>query len=279
MATNSQEYYNDSSLHGNYQYINLEEIIDELQMIKGKNQFLRSIPRAEFIMYAKRTLREFNLDLTQEVKAIELEINDTLNLVLPEDFLSYVRISYIDENGELRPIAQSNSLLIAKSYLQDNDGNILFDNDGNILSTDLTDTFVNPPNTDRSFTYGYSFSPNADLTKSNPNKFRLDRDRGLIQFNSSVEGKNVVLEYVSDGLYNNFGGLDDSDIRVNKILEEAIIDAVYYKSIKHNSDAPEYEKRTAKKNYFNSKRLAKRRMNTLRKDEVIQAFAGASRWV
>jgi hypothetical protein len=274
-----QEYYADESNWGTYQYISLESVITELKASGVTNEYLEFVPRADLVRVGKLAIREFSLDVSNQIKAIELEIGETLNLVLPTDYINYVRVSYIDEDGELRPISQSDDLLIAKSYLQDNDANITFDESGNILNVDLTSTFKNGNNTDRGFLHGYSFSPNADLSKSNPNKFRLDRERGLLQFNSSVEGKNIVLEYISDGLNDNFGTLTEEDIKINKILEEALIDAIYYKTIKMSSKAPAYEKARARKEYYNSKRLAKRKMKPLRRDEILQAFSGASKWV
>lgn len=278
-STTPQQYYETPSEWGNYQYITLEDVIIDLKASSVTNKFLQFTSRTDLVRYGKLAIKEFNLDVAKEIKAIELEIGSTLNLVLPTDFLSYVRISYIDENNELRPISQNNNLIIGKSYLQDNNEQILFDSDGNILTSDITDSLSNGLNTGSGITYGYQFSPNVDLSKSNPNKFRLDRDKGLIQFNSTVEGKNIVLEYISDGLNDEFGNLDETSIKVNKILEEALIDAIYYKSIKLNSEAPQYEKNRARKEYFNSKRLAKRRINTLRKNEIVQAFAGASKWI
>lgn len=278
MAANPEEYYNTPSEWGSYGYTTMENIINEMKASSIYGPFLKMIPRYDLVRLGKLTIREFNMDLAKEVKAIELELGSTLTIILPTDFIDYVRVSFIDDNGELKPIAQSDNLVIAKSYLQDNDSNILFDNDGNILTVDLTDTFENKANTDRGFLFGYSFAPNADLTKSNPNKFRVDKQRGLIQFNSNVEGKSVVLEYISDGLDTVYGTLTESDIKIHKKLEEAFIDAIYYKAIK-NGQAPLYEKTRARKEYYNSKRLAKRRINALRRDEIIQAFSGASKWV
>jgi hypothetical protein len=279
MTNNNLEYYNDSSLYGEYQYINLEDIVNDLQAIKKQNQFLSSIPRADLISAGKRAIRDLTIDVAKDIKAIELEINSSLNLVLPEDFIDYVRLSYIDDEGQLRPIAKSNHILLAQSYLQDNDGNILFDNDGNVITSELGITGADFELNDRNLYHEFSFTPNIDLTKSNPNKFRVDKEQGIIRFNSSIEGKNVVLEYISDGLNSKFGTLTEVDIKIHKKLQDAIMDAIYYRCIKYNSSAPDYEKRRARKEYYNSKRIAKKRMNTLRREEVLQAFSGASRWI
>jgi hypothetical protein len=42
------------------------------------------------------------MNALQEVKAVELELGDTLDITLPPDYVSYVRISYVNpETGEL----------------------------------------------------------------------------------------------------------------------------------------------------------------------------------
>ena len=44
--------------------------------------------------------------------------------------------------------------------------------------------------------------PNKDNSKTFPNgRFKVDRSVGVIQFNSTAQSKTIVLEYISDGLY------------------------------------------------------------------------------
>jgi hypothetical protein len=51
------------------------------------------------------------MNALQEVKAVELELGDTLDITLP-DYVSYVRISYVNpETGELMFCQNENSPL------------------------------------------------------------------------------------------------------------------------------------------------------------------------
>jgi hypothetical protein len=55
---------------------------------------------------------------------VELELGDTLDITLPPDYVSYVRISYVNpETGELMFCQNENSPL-ATAYLQDHNADI-----------------------------------------------------------------------------------------------------------------------------------------------------------
>ena len=54
---------------------------------------------------------------------------------------------------------------------------------------------------------------------------------------------------------------------------------IFYELIKNRKTVPAVEKQRAKKEYGNSKRIAKRRINTVRADEFRQAFKSSNKWI
>src|SRR5690606_22292987 len=100
----------------------------------------------------------------------------------------------------------------------------------------------------------------------------------VIQFGSEVFGKHIVLEYISDGIYTGCEGRPEVDIRIHKFAETAIMDFIYYELIKNRRNVPANEKARARKEFFNSRRIAKRRINTINYSELIQMFKGQSKW-
>ena len=92
-------------------------------------------------------------------------------------------------------------------------------------------------------------------------------------------GRNIVLEYISDGLFTGCEGRPEEDIRIHKFAEAAILDYIFYELLKNRRNVPQNEKARSRKEYFNSRKNAKQRINSLRKDELLQVFKGASRWI
>lgn len=283
-------YEGDEAQWGSYQYITLENIINNYLMSRDADDYTSNSPRTKVLYQARRGMREFYYDVLQEVKGIELDLPPTLTITLPPDYVNYVRISWVDSSGKLHPMAMDNRLSIAKEYLQDQDYKLLFDDDGCVLIGEGDDEPVeegNDPDADVGSNYNYSYSfcnggfqPNRNMSNFYANgSYRIDKSRGIIQFGSEVKGKSVVLEYISDGLYSGCEGRAEDEIRINKFAEAALLDFIYYQLIKNRRNIPYNEKMRARKEFYNSHRIAKRRINALKKSEVIQAFRGQSKWI
>jgi hypothetical protein len=284
----SQEYYDSPDEWGNYQYVALKEIINNFIMSRDPDDYMATTPRFKVLYQAMRGLREFYFDILREVRAIELELSTNLTVTLPPDFINYVRISWVDENGDLHAMAEDRSMSIAAGYLQDNEYGILFDSNGCAIEDSSAPTPVDTTNLaglDGGAVQSYQFKsnrfqPNKDTSKSFINgRYVLDKNRGVIEFGSDAMGRNIVLEYISDGLFTGCEGRPEEDIRIHKFAESAILDYIFYELIKNRRNVPQSEKARSRKEYFNSRKNAKQRINSLRKDELLQVFKGASRWI
>jgi len=150
-SDNPFEYYSDEEQYGNYVYVTLENIVyGFMQGFTGKNTVLGDIERSAVLYWAKKGLQQFNYEALKEVKAVELELGDTLDIILPPDYVEYVRVSWVHPvTGALMPMSRNDKLPLATAYLQDHLANILFDNDGQILEgttifQELNDHPTNP---------------------------------------------------------------------------------------------------------------------------------------
>ena len=279
-----QAYLDDSSQWGDYSYVTMEQVINDYMANRSEDDYTGNTPRHRVVYQAMRGVRELYYDIMQEIKAIELDLSSSLQITLPEDYVNYVRISWVDERGVLYPMTENKTLSISRVYLQDNNFNILFDNDGNILETSETLDPNEDPNGENVNRYEFcftGFNPNEDLSKKNPNgSYRIDKNDGVIRFSSDVFSKSIVLEYISDGLYFDTNkGETDSEIKVHKFAESALLDFIFYNLIKQNRHVPANEKARAKKEYYNSRRIAKRRLNQSNKFELLQAFKKSEKWI
>ena len=284
IQTSSEEYYNNSSRHGEYQYVTLKEVVDNFMMSRDSDDHHGTVARYKVVFQAMRGLRELYYDVLREVKAIELELSPNLNVILPPDFVNYTRISWVDDKGQLHPMAVDNSMSIAKAYLQDNEYGLLFDSDGEVLiGSGVREAAVSSGDKDKSY-YQYhfcnTFSPNNDLSKVFSNgRYRVDKSNGLIQFGADAMGKNIVLEYISDGLYNKCAGSPEETIKVHKFAEGTLMDFIYYELIKNRRRVPANEKNRARKEYYNSRKNTKQRINAVRVSELLQVFKGSTKWI
>ena len=276
------EYYDDSSKHGEYQYTLLTDLITDYMMSRDSDDYTSNVPRHKVLYQAKRALRELYSDVASSIKAIELDLSPTLNVILPPDFVKYVRISWLDPNGHLHPMAMDNGISTADEYLQDNEYGILFDNEGYVLEGDKSKSLSE---NDRSSMGSYDilhegYTPNKDNSNTYPNgKFKVDTSEGLIKFNSTAEYKSIVLEYISDGLYERPNVEADTTLKIHKFAETAVLDYVYYHLIKNRRNTPANEKMRARKEYYNSKRQAKRRITPLTKENLLQVFKSDSKFI
>ncbi|NRA77274.1 MAG: hypothetical protein HRU18_03615 [Pseudoalteromonas sp.] len=286
----SADYYADSSQHGDYQYITLNDIINNFIANRDSDDYTSTVPRYKVLYQARRAFRELYYDAVREIRAVEIELGPTLTMVVPPDFINFVRISWVDEEGQLHPMAMDTRQSIAQRYLQDNDYELLFDNNGCVLQDNgLPYSALNNaediPSDYRDSMNCYSFcdsgfTPNVNYSNVYSNgKFNYNRSRGLIEFGSNVKGKTIVLEYISDGMFTGCEGLPESDLRIHKFAETAVLDYMYYELIKQRRNVPAVEKQRARKEFYNSKRKTKRRINTIRYSELMQAFKSSSVWI
>jgi len=126
-----------------YAYNTLGDAINNfLIAYVGAGKLIPSVKRTDVIFHAKRGLQEFSYDTLKSIKSAELNINPSLNVILPQDYVNYVGVSWIDQLGVKRPIYPANNLTISpfSTPIQDEAGVPTNDNFGdNIEGTSLTE--------------------------------------------------------------------------------------------------------------------------------------------
>jgi hypothetical protein len=284
-----EDFYDDDSLWGDYQFTTLQDIITNFQlMYTGDNLLIPSTMNRDIIIFhAKRGLQELNYDVLKQIKAIEIELNpSTLQITLPDDYVKYVRVSWIDAAGFFHPMITNEDTKIAQAYLQDNNYAILFDNNGNVLkAAQNTYDQTNIPSNVRGYTFFNSEDATAydvDIDYGNGRYgletgianfngwFTVDKDLGIMKFSSNVSGKIIVLEYISDGLES----ASLSEIRVHKFAEEALYAYIEYQILSRLMNVQEYIVRRKQKRAHIEKMKAKTRLNGLTYDDLYQVLRG-----
>ena len=92
-----------SSLWDNYksyQYSSLKDVVNNFMVaFVGTDKLISRVKRSDVIFHAKRGLQEFSYDTLRSVKSQELTIPPSLSLVLPQDYVNYVQLSWVDGAG------------------------------------------------------------------------------------------------------------------------------------------------------------------------------------
>ena len=83
----------------------MNSVIDNfLAAYVGPDNVLTRVRRSDVLFHAKRGLQEFSYDTLRSVKSQELTIPPSLSVPIPQDYVNYVRVSWIDDGGVRRII-------------------------------------------------------------------------------------------------------------------------------------------------------------------------------
>lgn len=284
-----REYYQNSGTEpttdnwGTYQYMLLQDIINNfLLTYVGDDKVINKVDRNEVIFHAKRGLQELHYDALRETRGFEVEIPDTLKVHLPHDFVSAVKVSYVGDQGLAYEITQNFNTATPKSYLQDNTPlkNILMDNDDNaltgtpVIEQNWKDAKSSEVREADSSLVGKRFGMDTASASSN-GSYVLDKDQGYILFSSDLADKNIIIEYVSDGMY----GLADSEIKVHKLAETFMYDYMVSNILKQKFGVQEYIVRRAQKQALASLRNAKIRLSSITIGDLTKILRGRDKWI
>ena len=296
--TNNEGNPNDANW-GSYQYVTLEDIVNNFMLIyQGNHELVNNLNRFQVLFHAKRGIQELNYDALKEIKILQLDLDSSHRFVLPSDFVNWVRISEW-RNGVLRPLTENIQTSYAKAYLQDNDANLLFDQDGNVLSPQDSEIdlarirggarsiYLNSNsvydgqegwNVDGCWYFDYQvgarFGLNTETANSNPT-FNVDKKAGVINFSSGSSMRSVVLEYVSDGMENG----DDASVSLNKLFEEYIYAYIRYSILNGRLGVQEYVVNRARRDKSSLLRNAKLRLSNIHPGRLLMNMRGKDKWI
>ena len=83
--------------YGGYAYTTITDVVNNFIVgYVGENKLIPNIKRSDIIFHAKRGLQEFSYDTLKSVKSQELTIPPSLSIIIPQDYVNYVRVSWID---------------------------------------------------------------------------------------------------------------------------------------------------------------------------------------
>lgn len=279
---------NDES-YGAYQFVSLKNIVNNFIIsYVGEEKIIPKVKRTDVIFHAKRAIQEFSYDVFRSTKSQEIEIPPTLHMILPQDFVGYIKLSWVDDSGTERIIYPTRDTSNPLPILQDDNYEYLFDEQtGELLTANESETwkkFKASPTRNSILENNNNFDILADNhqgrrygadpenTQSN-GTFYIDPIKNIIHFSSHLVGMVVTLKYVSDGL-----GKDEDTI-VHKFAEEAVYKHIAHAILSVRANTPEYTIGRFKREKTATKRNAKLRLSNLKLTELTQVLRGKSKQI
>ena len=91
--------------------------------------------RSEVLFHIKRGIQEFSYDISRLEKIQEVDVPPSLKIPMPQDYVSYIGIHWVDTAGIEHPVFPARfTSRPSESIAQDGDGNYLFDENEGVLN-------------------------------------------------------------------------------------------------------------------------------------------------
>jgi len=286
LGSTQNAYYSGSDF-GAYQFINLDTIINNFMYVYvGENKIISKVNRTDVQFHAMRALQELSYDVLKSFKSQEIEVPNTLVMVLPQDYVNYRRIARVGTDGLERPLYPTRHTSNPFAITQNADGVYQFTGD-NLTEQTPSDTLssfqdVTPVNYQL---YDINYSSDIEISTEGRRyglepehsqingSFYIDNLRGKIHFGAALSGETIVLHYVSDGVGT------DAEMVVHKFCEEACYKHIMYGILSGRSNIPEYIVQRFKKEKFAETRKAKIRLSNIKIEEFTQIVKGMGKQI
>ncbi len=283
---------------GSYSYTKLDDIVNNFMVAYvGDGKMVTSVKRTDVVFFAKRAMQEFSYDTLKSVKSQELSIPPSLSVPMPQDYVNYVKMSWVDGSG-IKHIIYPTTLTSnpTSTPLQDGRGIPTQDNfDNNTQGTSITEdrwdtngiNTINNQIQDGSPVladiygggFGQGFSNQSGFYGMQPEVsqingwFTINERENTFSFSNDLVDRVIILEYISDGL------AYDLDTRVPKMAEEALYAYILHAIISTRINQPEYIVQRLRQEKSAKLRNAKIRLSNIKLSEFVQVMRGKSKWI
>ena len=279
--------------YGGYEYVSLDEIITNFMTIYvGSDKVISNARRSDVIFHAKRGLQEFSYDTLKCVKSQELNIPASLTLPIPQDYVNYVQLSWIDTSGVKHIIYPTTLTSNPTPIVQDSEGLPTQNSKGSNIESaqaftterwhtldqkDLTGQLDIDSSNVYDFdwwklAYGRRYGLDPETTQKN-GWFTINERKGSFSFSSNLRDRLIIIDYISDGL------AYDEDVKVPKMAEEAMYAHIIYAITSTKLNIPEYIIQRYKRDRSAKLRNAKIRLSDIKLEAFTQVMRGKSKWI
>lgn len=246
--------------------ISISDIVQDIMFSIEDDDFLSNTSEVLLTNYARRGIKEMDFDFGQHIKSIKYTVNTaTQTLDIPSDCVDVVKIGVVGSDGMVYVLANNKN--INYSHTQPSTA-------GTDSTPDKTPTATPGGSSDSEFdqfvfhnyfangTYGQLYGLGGGQRYG---EYRVNWHQGRIEFSSTNDLTEVVLEYLTDNYL-------DSSPNIHTYAEEALRAYIYYRLIERKASVPMGEKQRARKEYYNELRKAKARLSSFTKEDALQVI-------
>ena len=124
--------------YGSYSYISLDDVVNNfLVAYVGDGKLIPSVKRTDVVFHVKRGLQEFSYDTLKSVNKLEVTVPHNLSIPIPQDYVNYTNLYWIDNSG-VKHVIMPGDMLTTKPtgvFADDNKGVPIQDDFGNSVET------------------------------------------------------------------------------------------------------------------------------------------------
>tara|TARA_R100000808_G_C2155367_1_gene167675 strand:- start:14826 stop:16013 length:1188 start_codon:yes stop_codon:yes gene_type:complete len=162
-------------------YTNIDEVVNDFQLMIDDTSYDKEAQIYQLRLLALQGLRELTFDVEQVIKTTVKSINNSIAFPLPDDYVKLLRVGYKNDDGDFVSLGYSSNVSLDAS-IESQVGTSSYDENNPYYHTDI----------------GKKFGVGGG--KNSLGYYRLNRNDNSISFSSDVEGKDVFIEYISDGI-------------------------------------------------------------------------------
>lgn len=267
--------------YGNYQFVTIKDIINNFMIsYVGEDKIIPRVKRTDVVFHAMRGIQEFSFDILPSIKSQEIELGPSLGMILPQDYVNYVKLTWTDSRGIEHVIYPAINTSNPLPILQDDRFQYLFDEQSRELllaqESETKKAFDSEHTKNETLHIKAGYGRRYGLTPSNAQSngvFYIDQVSGIIYFDSSLSNKIITLKYISDGLGS------DEEMTIHKFAEEAMYKHIAHSLLSTRTNVPEYLVARFKKEKAAAKRNAKLRLSNIKIEEIAQIMRNKSKQI
>jgi len=283
-GTNQETYYSagNAANYGGYQFITLDNIINAfLVAYVGEDKIIPKISRADIKFHAMRGIQELSFDTFKSCKSQEIELPPSLMMILPQDYVNYIKLTWSDDSGIEHVIYPASKTSNPLDITQLSNGDYQHGSGGILITDDVSTTWGNyssqttasdSDDLDWDDALGSRYGLDPQYAQQN-GSFYIDDCNGYIHFSSNLSGKTIILKYISDGLGT------DAEMKVHKMAEEAMYKHIIHSILNTRANVDRNLVATFKKERSAAIRNAKLRLSNIKLEEITQILRGKSKWI
>jgi len=252
--------------------ITVDQIVNDFVLSMDSSDYVNDAGDTIIRHFALRGIRDFGFDVSQRVKSLRLTTGANQTVELPDDFVDLIKVGVVGADGLLHVYGVNDNINISQRYVLDgNDNPVDSDGDGvydredaksgsvqsGVFGGDDSVVFTNyiyQGNVGQLYGLGGGFYMGEYRINKEQNRLEISGDAG-----------EVVIEYIADEARS-------SNPVIHAYAEEAIQNYIYWQLLKRKSNVPAVEKQQARHEWFESKRIAKSRMNAFSKEDALRVI-------